>query len=80
MQRANVIGATTPEKPDMRASTPWEKQPTTEPDPALALLAGVVIVAIKDAQRGCNEASDWLSEQGIPEHVWRKSSARLVRR
>ena len=64
----------------MRASAPWKQPNRYEPDPALALLAGVVIVAIKDAQRGCNEAAAFLADQGIPENVWRKSSARLVRR
>ena len=63
----------------MRGTAPWATgQPKTVHDPALALLAGVVIVAIKDAQKGCNEASDWLASQDIPESVWRNSRARLV--
>jgi hypothetical protein len=62
----------------MRATTPWNRQPKTEPDPALALLAGVVIVAIKDAQKGCDEAAAFLASQGIPENVWRTSRARLA--
>lgn len=63
----------------MRATTPWRQSNRQDHDPALALLAGVVIVAIKDAQRGCADAAAFLSSQDIPENVWRSSRARMVR-
>ena len=79
MQRANVNGATSPEKTDMRARAPWYEEHHDLDDPHLRLLVAVIRQTVVDAKKGSERSKQYLIEWGFSPTAWQVKPAQMRR-